>query len=86
MRTHVLLPEDLVREIDALVGPRGRSAFLVETATNEVRRRRLLEFLRNDEPAWNDKHPELADGSGKWVSVLRSESDHATRKRLKGKG
>jgi hypothetical protein len=87
VRTHVLLPEDLVREIDALVGPRGRSAFLVETATNEVRRRRLLEFLRNDEPAWNDKsHPELADGSGKWVKALRSESDRATQKRLKGKG
>jgi hypothetical protein len=83
----VLLPEDLVREIDALVGPRGRSAFLVETATNEVRRRRLLEFLRNDEPAWPDKgYPELADGSGKWVRSLRSESDHATQKRLKGKG
>jgi hypothetical protein len=30
------MPEDLVREIDDLVGPRGRSAFLVETARNEV--------------------------------------------------
>jgi hypothetical protein len=87
IRTHVLLPEDLVCEIDALVGPRGRSAFLVETATNEVRRRRLLRFLKNDEPAWNDKnHPELADGSAKWVRALRSESDHAIQKRLKGKG
>jgi len=87
MRTHVLLPEDLVREIDALVGPRGRSAFLVETATNEVRRRRLLEFLQNDDPAWKDKnHPELVEGSGKWVRALRSQSDQSTQKRLKGKG
>src|SRR5881398_2144835 len=29
-RTHVLLPEDLIREIDELLGPRGRSAFVVE--------------------------------------------------------
>ena len=87
VRTHVLLPEDLVREIDALVGPRGRSAFLVETATNEVRRRRLLEFLKNEEPAWKGQnHPELADGSGKWVRTLRSESERATQKRLKDKG
>jgi hypothetical protein len=31
-RAHILLPEDLAREIDALVGSRVRSAFLVETA------------------------------------------------------
>ena len=86
IRTHVLLPEDLVREIDALVGPRGRSAFIVETARNEVRRKKLLDFLSNDEPAWKDEnHPELADGAAKWVRKLRAESDRASQKRLKGK-
>ena len=86
VRTHILLPEDLVREIDALVGPRGRSAFLVETARNEVRRKKLLQFLDSDEPAWEEKnHPELAQGAAEWVRKLRAESDRATRKRLKGK-
>jgi hypothetical protein len=86
VRTHILLPEDLVREIDALVGPRGRSAFLVETARNEVRRKKLLQFLDSDEPAWEEKnHPELAHGAAEWVRKLRAESDRATRKRLKGK-
>jgi len=81
-----LLPEDLVREIDALVGPRGRSAFLVETARKEVRRQKLLEFLKSDEPAWKDEdHPELAEGAAKWVRRLRAASDRATRRRLKGK-
>ena len=42
-RAHVLLPEDLVREIDAIVGPRGRSAFLVETAREEIRRLAVAE-------------------------------------------
>jgi hypothetical protein len=75
-RAHILLPEDLLQEIDALVGPRGRSAFLVETARNEVRRHRLLQFLQSHDPAWKDKdHPELADGAGNWVRKLRVESE-----------
>ena len=74
-RAHILLPEDLLREIDALVGSRGRSAFLVGAARNEVRRRRLLQFLQSDKPAWNDRaHPQLATGAGKWVRKLRTEN------------
>jgi len=53
-RAHVLLPQDLVKEIDSIVGPRGRSAFLVETAREAVRRRKLLRFLESDTPAWKD--------------------------------
>jgi len=75
-RAHILLPEDLLQEIDALVGPRGRSAFLVETARNEVRRHRLLQFLQSRDPAWKEEdHPELADGAGNWVRKLRAESE-----------
>lgn len=75
-RAHILLPYDLVREIDAIVGPRGRSAFLVETAREAVRRRKLLEFLEGDSPGWKDAdHPELAKGTEAWVRQLRRESD-----------
>lgn len=75
-RAHILLPEELIEEIDDLVGPRGRSAFLVETARAELKRRRLLQFLRDEEPAWKAKdHPELASGSGAWVKRLRKESE-----------
>jgi hypothetical protein len=35
-RTHTILPQELIEEIDAVVGPRGRSAFLVETARAEL--------------------------------------------------
>ena len=51
-RAHVLLPEDLLREIDAIVGPRGRSAFLVETARNEVRR----PIFKQDDKTEGEKH------------------------------
>jgi hypothetical protein len=75
-RAHILLPYDLVREIDAIVGPRGRSAFLVETAREAVRRRKLLEFLESDTPGWKDRdHPEFAKGTAAWVRQIRSESD-----------
>ena len=71
-RAPILPPQELVGEIDEIVGPRKRSAFLVETARAEIRRRKLLQFLESDEPAWKDKdHPELAKGSGFWVRNLR---------------
>ena len=75
-RAHILLPQDLVREIDSIVGPRGRSAFLVETAREAVRRRKLLRFLESDTPAWKEgDHPELADGAANFVRGIRQESD-----------
>ena len=75
-RAHIVLPDDLIAEIDSAVGPRGRSAFLVETARAELRRRNLLSFLRSDRPAWQQRdHPELASGSAAWVRKLRKESD-----------
>lgn len=80
-RAHIVLPEDLVEEIDFLVGPRGRSAFLVETARTELRRRRQLAFLRSDQPTWlAQSHPELKPGSAAWVKRLRKESDTRTPK------
>lgn len=75
-RAHIVLPHELIQEIDSVVGPRGRSAFLVETARAELRRRRLLSFLRNDQPIWQDQHhPEFASGTGTWVKQLRRESE-----------
>jgi hypothetical protein len=85
-RAHIFLPEDLLKEIDALVGPRGRSAFLVQTARKEVRRHRLLQFLESKDPAWKDEdHPELVHGAGNWVSKLRAESE-VSRGRETGRG
>ena len=83
-RAHILLPEDLAREIDALAGRRGRSAFLVETARQEIRRRKLLRFLEADSPAWSDAaHPELAKGTARFVRKLRNESEGRKGKQAK---
>ena len=83
-RAHVLLPLDLVREIDTIVGPRGRSAFLVETAREAIRRKRMLQFLDSDEPVWKEAdHPELKQGSAVWVRKLRRENESRLRKKPK---
>ena len=85
-RAHILLPQDLVKEIDSIVGPRGRSAFLVETAREAVRRKKLLRFLESDTPAWKDAdHSELAHGAAAWVRELRRESETKRRKRPRHK-
>ena len=75
LRTHINLPEELAKDLDELVGPRGRSAFLVETAAKEIKRRKLLAFLESDEPVWRDEnHPELVEtGTAEWVRSLRQE-------------
>ena len=84
-RTHVILPADLLADIDALVGQRGRSAFLVEVLRDEVRRRRLLQILSDPEPIWKDEdHPELAHGAEAWVRQMRDEDLRLEREKLGG--
>jgi hypothetical protein len=75
-RAHVVFPEDLVNQIDRIVGSRGRSAFLADLARREIRRRRLLEILKTEEPIWKDEdHPELKNGAAEWVRKMRAESE-----------
>lgn len=45
MRTHVVLPEDLVRQIDRLVGKRRRSEFLESAAGEKMQRLVLAQTL-----------------------------------------
>ena len=75
VRAHVVMPAKLAKDIDELAGPRGRSAFLLELAEKEVKRRKLLTILESEEPIWKDEdHPEIAaQGAAAWVHNLRHE-------------
>src|SRR5438034_7561881 len=42
-RAHVILPVDVIADIDKLVGKRGRSAFLTELAQREIKIRHQRE-------------------------------------------
>ena len=75
-RTHVVLSEQLVKDIDSLVGSRQRSRFLTQAAERELMRLRQLKALEAAAGAWKDKdHPELKHGAAKWVENLRRKDE-----------
>jgi len=74
MRAHVVLPPELVQEVDSLVGRRRRSAFLVEAVRDKLR---VIRLQRASEaaagsvseaavPDWG-----TAAASDAWVRELR---------------
>ena len=81
VRAHVVIPEKLAAEIDKIAGPRGRSAFLVESAEKEIRRVKLQAFLDDANPAWStEKHPELAETSA--AALVRGKRQTKSRRQL----
>ena len=79
-RTHVVLSDQLVKEIDTMVGSRQRSSFITQAAEKELVRRRQLQAL-DQLVAWNQNdHPELKQGAAKYVRKLRREYDQRFKK------
>ena len=79
-RTHVVLSDQLVKDIDALVGSRQRSSFLTQAAERELMRRRQLKAL-DQLVSWNEKdHPELKHGAARWIRKLRRETEQRLKK------
>jgi hypothetical protein len=80
-RTHVVLSEQLVKEIDTLVGSRRRSSFLTEAAEEKLVGLRQIAALKSAAGAWKDKdHPELKQGAAQWVRKLRQEDERRFKK------
>jgi len=80
-RTHVVLSDQLVKDIDTLVGTRQRSSFITQAAEKELMRIRQIAALKAAAGAWKDEdHPELKQGSGKWVQKLRRENERRFKK------
>jgi metal-responsive CopG/Arc/MetJ family transcriptional regulator len=72
-RIHVVLPVDLVREIDARVGPRQRSEFIQDAVAEKLNRLRRVEAFENAVatptvgiPAW-----ETRESTAEWLRELR---------------
>ncbi len=75
-RTHVVLSDQLVKDIDALVGSRKRSTFITQAAENELMPCRQLKAIEAATGAWKDKdHPELKQGAAKYISKLRRQDE-----------
>ena len=81
-RTHVVIHRELVSAIDAVVGKRGRSRFLVLAAERELKRLAQSKALSAAAGSWRDAdHPELRRGTVEWVKRLRAESDKRFRRK-----
>ncbi len=84
-RAHVIVEEEILKDIDRLVGKRKRSSFITNAAKKELQRLNQLSALRKLKGAWKDEdHPEMQgkDGAYKWVRKLRQEDEKISRKTL----
>ncbi len=82
-RTHVSIPEGIVIEIDALMGKRRRSEFLVQAAEKELVRHRQMTAVQAAAGAWNtEDYPELNTPKdvAAFVSKWRKGGDARLRK------
>jgi hypothetical protein len=74
----VVLPAELVAEIDAVVGTRKRSKFIQEAVEERLLRDRQMKGIEAGFGAWKDEdHPELCgpEGTDGWIRQLREESN-----------
>jgi metal-responsive CopG/Arc/MetJ family transcriptional regulator len=75
-RTTVTLPEELLAEVDALAGPRGRSAFVTEAIAARVKRERLRRALDRVRGVYVGTPFEMDDEQAyRWVRDLREGPD-----------
>ncbi len=78
VRTNLLLPKELVDEVDHYAGPRGRSRYVAEALQERVRRDRLREVVLATAGAWRE-HPVFptSDAVVEWVRQRRAEQTDA---------
>ena len=80
VRTNLLLPEELVNEVDHFAGPRGRSRYVTEALEAKLKRDRLREAIEATAGAWKD-HPLFPTDESvvEWVREGRRSTDDPWR-------
>jgi predicted transcriptional regulator len=76
VRTNLMLPEDLVAQVDAVAGPRGRSRYVARAIERQLQRDRWWAAAQAAAGAWTaDAHPEFATSEAvqAWVRAGRAE-------------
>ena len=89
IRTHIVVPEALIQEVDRIAGKRRRSHFVEEAIREKLARATLTDALAsaagvlspNDYPEW--KTPEE---SSAWVKAGRQEDDARLERKLRASG
>jgi predicted transcriptional regulator len=74
VRTNLLLPKELVEEVDHFAGDRGRSRYVAQALRAQVRRDRLREVVEQTAGAWADNPLwKTSEDVVDWVRALRAE-------------
>jgi hypothetical protein len=89
IRTHIVVPETLIHEVDRIAGKRRRSHFVEEAIREKLARATLADALAssagvlapNDYPEW--KTPEEISV---WVKAGRQEDDARLDRKLRARG
>lgn len=78
VRTNLLLPEQLVSEVDHFAGPRGRSRYVAEALVARLKRDRLREAIDATAGIWKD-HPlfPTAESVVDWIREGRRDRHDA---------
>jgi metal-responsive CopG/Arc/MetJ family transcriptional regulator len=73
-RTNLTLPEELMREVDLLAGPRGRSRYVADAVAQRVKRDRLGKAIRESAGVMMGKPGAMTpEEVSQWIASLRSE-------------
>jgi Arc/MetJ-type ribon-helix-helix transcriptional regulator len=83
VRTHVVLPAKLVRQIDELVGRRKRSAFIEDAVGERMKRERLRKALERTAGMLRDDYPpewESPDTTREWLREIRASGEERLRR------
>jgi metal-responsive CopG/Arc/MetJ family transcriptional regulator len=79
-RTNLTLPEELMRQVDELAGPRGRSAFVADAVAAKVKRERLRRALDNLRGSSVGTPSYMTpEESYRWIRSMREDEDVDTR-------
>jgi len=81
-KAHLVIPLDILQEVDQIAGKRKRSLFIAEATREKLQRGRFLKTLEETQGAWSDKnHPDLK--TVRDMERFIKDKRHSYRKRLK---
>ncbi|HJR98479.1 MAG TPA: ribbon-helix-helix domain-containing protein [Actinomycetota bacterium] len=83
MRLHVYLDDELVRELDELVGDRGRSAFIEEAVARRLDAERRRKQIWSAVGSISDEGHAWDPDPGAWVRETRRRETEARERRLR---
>jgi len=85
VKAHLVIPEELLAEIDRFAGKRKRSLFIVEAAREKIEKERFKDILEATSGAWSDnKHPELRTAGQMEHYVKEKRRQYRTRQKRAG--